>query len=171
MGSNSRVNAYEQNRTVDSENVPIEGGTTTTSLDDTLAGRNPHADGKGIEFDNERVYRTDQLDEEAFMRDELEILLAEPGNENDPSFVEITVNGDYRLGIRGDTCKMRRYHVAILAQAKQSRVRQRKIVNPDGSMGFVEENVLSLSYPFQVIHDPNPKLGGSWLRNLLKAPI
>jgi hypothetical protein len=66
--------------------------------------------------------------------------------------------------------KLRRYHVAVLANAKQSRVRQRKIVQPDGSMGFQEENVLALSYPFQVMHDPNPKQGAPWLRQLLSTP-
>ena len=164
------ANKYEQNRTVNSEKIDIDDAVTTSSVEDTARGRNPHASG-GIAFDNERVYRTDQLDQEAFMRDEMEVMLSEPTSENDPSFVEITVNGDYKLAIRGDTVKMRRYHVAVLAQAKQSRVRQRKIVNPDGSMGFQEENVLALSYPFQVIHDPNPKVGGPWLRNLIQAPV
>jgi hypothetical protein len=94
----------------------------------------------------------------------------EPNNENDPAFVEINVNGDYKLVVRGNEAKLRRYHVAVLANAKQSRLRQRKIVNPDGSMGFQEENVLSLTYPFQVMHDPRPKLGAPWLRQLLQTP-
>jgi hypothetical protein len=50
-------------------------------------------------------------------------------------------------------------------------VRQRKVVSPDGSMGFQEENVLSLTYPFQIMHDPNPKQGVPWLKQLLKNPI
>lgn len=164
------VNKYEQNRTVDTEKVDITDALTKSSIDGTARGRNPHTQG-GIEFDAEKVYRTDQLDEEAFMRDELEVMFSEPMNENEPSFVEVTVNGDYRLAVRGDTVKLRRYHVAVLAQAKQSRVRQRKVVNPDGSMGFVEENVLALSYPFQVINDPNPRVGGPWLRKMIQAPV
>ena len=67
--------------------------------------------------------------------------------------------------------KLRRYHVAVLAQAKQSRVRQKKVVNSDGSMGYIEESVLALTYPFQVLHDPNPKVGAPWLRKMLQAPI
>lgn len=164
------TNSYERKKTVDSEKVDIADGVTRSSIDDTARGRNPNAAG-GIEFDNEKVYRTDQLDEEAFMRDELEVQFAEPQSENDPAFVEVTVNGDYRLCMRGDTVKLRRYHVAVLAQAKQSRVRQKKVVNPDGSMGFVEENVLALSYPFQVVHDPNPKMGGPWLRKMISNPV
>ena len=105
------------------------------------------------------------------MREELEVFFNEPGNEHEPAFVEVNVNGDYRMVMRGDTAKLRRYHVAVLAAAKQSRVRQKKIVNADGSMGFQEENVLSLTYPFQVMHDPSPKQGAPWLKKLLQQPV
>jgi hypothetical protein len=44
-------------------------------------------------------------------------------------------------------------------------------MNPDGSMGFVEENVLSLTYPFSVTHDPRGKQGGDWLKKLLSNPV
>ena len=154
-------NSYERHRTVDSENVDIINA-VTPAAEAAAPG--------GIEVDTDRVLRTDALDQEAFMRDELEVLFSEPTSEHEPSFVEVNVNGDYRMVMRGDTAKLRRYHVAVLANAKQSRVRQRKIVNQDGSMGFQEENVLSLTYPFQVIHDPNPRQGGPWLKQLLKQP-
>lgn len=125
----------------------------------------------GIEIDTTPVYASDALAEEAFMRDELEIELMEPGNENDAQFVEVNVNGDYRLLLRdGSTQKARRYHIAVLAQAKQSRVKQDKVVQPDGSMGFVEKNVLSLTYPFRIVMEPRGKKGADWLRGLLRTP-
>lgn len=158
----SRVNTYERNKSISSEDVPIFDQVTPAS-EASKPG--------GIEIDTDRVLRTDAIDEEAFMRDELEIYFNEPGNEHEPGFVEVNVNGDYRMAVRGDTVKLRRYHVAVLANAKQSRVRQRKLVNPDGSMGFQEENVLSLTYPFQVMHDPNPKQGVPWLKKLLSQPV
>ena len=158
----NRVNSYERNRTVASEDVDIINR-VTPAAEASAPG--------GIEIDTDRVIRTDQLDQEAFMRDELEVFFTEPGNENEPSFVEVNVNGDYRMVVRGDTAKLRRYHVAVIANAKQSRVRQKKVVNQDGSMGFQEENVLSLTYPFQVMHDPNPKQGGPWLKKLLSQPV
>lgn len=158
----SRVNTYERNKSISSEDVPIFGQVTEAS-EASKPG--------GIEIDTDRVLRTDAIDEEAFMRDELEIYFNEPGNEHEPGFVEVNVNGDYRMAVRGDTVKLRRYHVAVLANAKQSRVRQRKVVSPDGSMGFQEENVLSLTYPFQVMHDPNPKQGVPWLKKLLSQPV
>lgn len=158
----TRTNSYERNKSIASEDVDIINK-VTPAAEASSSG--------GIEIDTDRVIRTDQIDQEAFMRDELEVFFNEPGNENEPSFVEVNVNGDYRMVVRGDTTKLRRYHVAVIAAAKQSRVRQRKIVNPDGSMGFQEENVLSLTYPFQVMNDPNPKLGVPWLKKLLAQPV
>lgn len=159
----SKINSYERKGTIASEDVQIEKQVTAASEASAPGG---HV------VDTDRVIRTDQIDQEAFMRDEMEIILMEPGNENDPQFCEVNVNGDYKLLLRnGEPQKCRRYHVAVLAQAKQSRVRQKKIVNPDGSMGFQEENVLSLTYPFSVYNDPNPKQGAPWLRQMLANPV
>lgn len=161
--SKSPVNSYERKRTIDSTDVEMVG--QVQDAKDVLGT-------KGHEVDTERVIRTDEIDRAAFMRDEMEIILMEPNNENEAQFCEVNVNGDYRLLLRnGEPQKLRRYHVAVLAQAKQSRVRQKKIVNPDGSMGFQEENVLSLTYPFSVCHDPNPKQGAPWLRQMLANPV
>lgn len=159
----NRVNTYERNKSIDSNETDMVGG----GVESVAAAQS----GKGIEIDTDRVISTDALDQEAFMRDELEVFFNEPQNENDAAFVELNVNGDYRMVVRGNTAVLRRYHVAVLASAKQSRVRQKKIVAPDGSMGFQEENVLSLTYPFQVMHDPNPRQGVPWLKKLLQQPV
>ena len=156
------TNSYERKRGISSENVDIVNSVEPAA----------QATKGGHEIDTDRVITTDQFDQEAFMRDEMEIILMEPQNENDAQFCEVNVNGDYRLLMRnGEPQRLRRYHVAVLAQAKQSRVRQKKIVNQDGSMGFQEENVLSLTYPFSVISDPNPKVGSPWLRQMLANPV
>ncbi len=161
--SKQTVNSYERKKTVDSSDVEIVG-----QVQDAKEAMST----QGHQIDTDRVISTDQLDQEAFMRDEMEIMLMEPNNENEAQFCEVNVNGDYRLLLRnGEPQKLRRYHVAVLAQAKQSRVRQKKIVAPDGSMGFQEENVLALTYPFSVIHDPNPKQGAPWLRQMLANPV
>lgn len=159
----SKINSYERQRGLSSEDVKIDKEVTPAAEASAPGGH---------EIDTDRVIRADQLDEEAFMRDEIEIILMEPSNENDPQFAEVNVNGDYRLLLRnGEPQRVRRYHVAVLAQAKQSRVRQKKVVQPDGSMGFQEDNVLSLAYPFSVYHDPNPKHGAPWLRKMLSNPV
>lgn len=149
-------------RALESANVPIQNAETTIA--EEVAS-------KGVVIDTEKVYSTAALDMEKFLREEVEVSFSEPGNEAEPAFVEVNVNGDYRLAMRdGNPVKLRRYHLAVVAQAKQSRVKQTRTVNPDGSMGFRETNVLSLTYPFQVLEDPNPKKGGPWLRQLLSNP-
>jgi hypothetical protein len=158
----NRVNSYERTKSLDSNETEMIGG-GIESIEDAQSG-------KGIEIDTDRVISTDAIEREAFMRDELEVFFNEPQNENDPAFVEVNVNGDYRMVVRGTTAKLRRYHVAVLANAKQSRVRQQKVVASDGSMGFREQNVLSLTYPFQVMNDPRPKLGIPWLKKILQQP-
>lgn len=160
---NTRINSYERKKGPDSNEVEMVNGGIESAAE--------AKSGRGIEIDTDRVISTDALDQEAFMRDELEVFFNEPGNEHEPAFVEVNVNGDYRMVIRGNTATLRRYHVAVLANAKQSRVRQKKIVNNDGSMGFQEESVLSLTYPFQVMNDPNPKQGIPWLKKLLQQPV
>lgn len=161
--SNKPVNSYERKKTIESHNVDIVGQVSDAK---EALGTSGHT------IDTDRVISTEQLDSASFMRDEMEIILMEPNNENEAQFCEVNVNGDYRLLLRnGEPQKLRRYHVAVLAQAKQSRVRQKKIVQPDGSMGFQEENVLSLTYPFSVLHDPNPKQGAPWLRQMLANPV
>jgi len=157
-----KINSYERKRSIASDDVQIEKQ-VTPAAEASASG--------GHIIDTDRVISTDAIDSEAFMRDELEVHFNEPGNENEAAFVEVNVNGDYRMVVRGNTATLRRYHVAVLAQAKQSRVRQRKLVNADGSMGFQEENVLALTYPFQVMHDPNPKQGVPWLRQILSNPV
>jgi hypothetical protein len=159
--ANTRTGSYQRQVTVDSEDVGIENSVQPAS---------EAVSAKGVEIDTDAVIRTDELDFEQFMRDELDVFINEAQNENDPNIVEVNVNGDYRMAIRGETVKLRRYHVAALARAKQSRVRQRKVVNADGSMGFVEEQVLSLTYPFSIVSDPRPQKGAPWLKQLLSNP-
>lgn len=106
-----------------------------------------------------------------FMQDEIEVLFLDPPSENDHQFVEVNVNGDYRCIARGQSGKLRRYHLAVLANAKTSRVVQKQIVNADGSRGHVETSVLSLNYPFQVLNDPAGAKGAAWLKSLLASPV
>lgn len=124
----------------------------------------------GIELLND-VVTGKELDFEVFMRQEVEVTLAEAPTENDAGFVEINVNGDYRCFVRGgDPVMMRRYHLAVLAQAKVSRVRQDKITSADGSMSFQEKTVISQAYPFSVVQDPAGRRGYDWLKQQLQNP-
>lgn len=163
-------NTYERKRGLDSANVDIEAGAEERfSVDDTAKGKNPLQHGTPIEI--EANYVPSALEKEKFMAEEVIVFVQEASSENEPEFVEVTVNGDYRLLRRGEECTVKRYHLAALARAKASRVDQKKIVNPDGSMGYEERVVTKLSYPFTVIHDPSGRKGNDWLRSLLKVPV
>lgn len=153
--------AYTRKKGVDSESVDITN--PVESAHDFMTGA-------GTVVDTDNVMKTDDIEFERFMNQEVVVLLADPASEQEPTVVEVNVNGDYRMGVRGFEVKLKRAHVAVLARAKQSRVRQKKVVAPDGSMSFQEENVLALSYPFQVVEDPDPRRGAPWLRQLLSNP-
>jgi hypothetical protein len=166
---NAPRNSYERKRGVESHNVDIDDAVSKFSVDDTAAGRNPLQHGTPIEI--EPNYIPSKLEQEKFMAEEVVVFMQEASSENEPEFVEVTVNGDYRLLRRGQEATIKRYHVAALARAKAARVDQKKIVNPDGSMGYEERMVIKVSYPFSVISDPSGAKGSDWLRTLLKAPV
>lgn len=162
----TRVNSYERTGRLEAPEVPIEQPAKFT-IEDTAKGKNPLQDGSGIELDP--VVSKAALDEEYFYRMPMEVHLHEPADESEPQFAEVRVNGELRTMLRGDTYTIPRAHVAVLAQAKVQRLSQRKIVNPDGSMGYEERMVTKLAFPFSVIHDPAGAKGAEWLRHLLKA--
>ncbi len=143
-----------------SEDIKLEGAAERGSA---LVGSE-----SGIETDVDRVLANpDLLDHERFMAEPIELHLAPAADENEPGFVEVTVNGIYRCAARGDTVTWPRSHVAVLAQAKQMRIEQTKVTNSDGSLGYKETPRLRLTYPFSVIHDANQR-GRAWLRQLLQ---
>jgi hypothetical protein len=162
------INTYERKGGIDSTNVDIEGATQNVDISQAVRTGIALDDAAGIE--TEPVFSTKQLDDEAFMHQPLEIHMHEAASEDEPQFAEVTVNGVYRLIVRGQIATVPRAHVAVLANAKQQRLVQTKIVNPDGSMGYQEKAVLRLVYPFSVIHDPAGKRGSDWLRQLLRNP-
>jgi len=147
---------------IDSDDVEIENKVEPFSADSPVAA--------SIEVEKVAVPSKATFDMEKFMAEKVEVILAEPMSEMEPIFAELQVNGDYVCVPRdGNPHTIRRYHLEILARAKQSRVRQKKIVNADGSMGFQEENVLALTYPYQLVRDDNPH-GRSWLKSVAKNP-
>lgn len=113
---------------IDSHNVDTESSEPVHGADEE-----PSA----IVTDDVAGMSKDALDAEAFYAQEVEVAFTEPIDENEPQFVECTVNGHYVCARRdGNPIKMRRYHLEVIARAKQGRLRQKKIVNSDGSMGY-----------------------------------
>lgn len=122
------------------------------------------------EIDIEKVMDPSALAFERFMADVLTIHCHDAGGPEDPMFAEITVNGNYKLVVRGETADLPRSHVEVLARAKHIRVIQKKTVDKDGGMGYEEKAVLKHTYPFSVLHDPAGSRGAAWVRQLFQNP-
>lgn len=125
-------------------------------------------DARGVEGEPPTGNVVQALRDESFMRDTIEVTFAEPGNEWEPQYVEVGVNGEKFCARRGDTVSIKRCHLAVVAAAKQTRVKQDKITLPDGSMGYRELSVLQPVYPFQVLSDPAGQSGLTWLRQIMQ---
>jgi hypothetical protein len=158
---------YNRKASVDSNEVPIQGDEKSFSIEDTISGRAINEGG----IVTEPVYSKQQLDDEAFMAQSVEVMLHEPGSENEPMFAEVTVNGMYRLVPRnGHTVTIPRMHLGVLCDAKVQRLVQVKGVSADGEMTHREVLKTNLSYPFSVVYDPAGAKGVAWLKQKLSAP-
>lgn len=163
-------NTYERKPGLPAGSVPIVNASPAVNAAAGRAGENP-LDKVESEIDVEQVIRADAVDMERFMQERLSIMIDEPGDPEEPMHVEVSVNGILFTHIRGsDVVEAPRFIVGALANAKTMRVRQVKVTNPDGSMGFQEKPVIRQAYPFTVVHDPSGSKGNAWLRQLLANP-
>lgn len=165
-----QLNSYERKKGLDSTNIDIANAARAVDLSAAARGETPIVDEQnGVESDVERVVDLRLMEHERFMAEPLLVHLHDAGSEDEPQFVELTVNGIYHCIRRGEQKEIPRAHVGVLAQSKQMRLTQKKVTNSDGSMGYQEMAVLRLTYPFSVLHDASPR-GGAWLGQLLKNP-
>lgn len=104
---------------------------------------------------------------EKFMNEEVEILVYEPIDENEPFLVDPSVNGTRQFIIRGVPQKVKRKYVEVLARSKRNMVSARGYIDRQTQEAVNEVRVnKSLMYPFQILEDPNPN-GPAWLRKVL----
>ena len=160
----AKVNSYER-KGFSSEEVEIISPEIKVDVEAGRRGEDPIGN---IEIATDKIINNSQLEMERFMADELEVQLLESGSEDENQFVEVKVNGLGYVARRGDIVTMKRCHVAVLAQAKELRLKQVKVVNPDGSMGYNETMVSKLTYPFSIIHDPAGLNCSDWLRQQMQ---
>ena len=102
--------------------------------------------------------------EAAFMNEIVEVQLAATTDENQPPHIVMNVNGISQPFFRDIPVKCRRMFLEVLARCKESKYTQtRNAMEPDRSE-MVQRT--AHAYPFQVLHDPNPK-GSAWLRAVM----
>ena len=113
------------------------------------------------------------VEEEGFMHEKLSIRFHETADPNAPKLVEVGVGiegRDVRRAFeRGKIYNdVPRFLVEVLAHAKVTDLRQKQ--GPSGRPDdIVNVEKHAFYYPFEVLHDPNPK-GRAWLEKVLADP-
>ena len=105
---------------------------------------------------------------EAFMNEQVTIMVHSTTDENQPPQVIVNCNGMNQPIMRGYPTSVRRKYVEILARMKETKYSQvtRNPSAPD-QIDMVARH--GLSYPFDLIEDSNPR-GRAWLQNVLAEP-
>ncbi len=120
---------------------------------------------KVAEGDLARVAR-----EEAFMHEDVTILIMPTTDANAPPYARLGVNGENVTVRRNVPTTIKRKFVEVLARMKETRVSQDLTPNRDGEITMDSlRGHTGLAYPFTVIQDQNPK-GGAWLAQVLAEP-
>lgn len=110
------------------------------------------------------------IDDAAFAEDVLTVHLSEPRDESDFEYCVLGVNGVLRTFRRGDTHKIPRKYVEVLARSKIMRVATKRKTLDDGSETMVPVVSYSPVYPFSVTHDPAGGKGVEWLKTIIQQP-
>lgn len=106
-----------------------------------------------------------EMQEEAFMNEMVEVVLADTTDENAPPHIMLSCNGVTQPLMRGVPTKIRRKFVEILARCKESKYSQR-VANPMEPDRIEMVQRTANAYPFEVVEDKNPK-GRAWLRAVM----
>jgi hypothetical protein len=105
---------------------------------------------------------------EAFMNEQVTIMVHSTTDENQPPQVIVNCNGMNQPIYRGYPTTVKRKYVEILARMKETKYSQvtRNPAAPD-QIDMVARH--GLSYPFDLVEDKNPR-GRAWLNNVLAEP-
>jgi hypothetical protein len=118
-----------------------------------------------MEFGREEIIKSAKMQDaelEAFNNEILKIRVASSSIDRAP--IPIPVN-DLDVWIpRGKTVSVKRKYVEALARARSFVYEQENDTGRPDGYRMVEREVMS--YPFEIIHDPNPK-GREWLERLV----
>ena len=105
------------------------------------------------------------VEQEAFMNDELTVIVASNGADDETPSVAVGVNGSFIYLPRDETILVKRKYVEVLARAKKTDYDQTLDHSLGERMNKLKQRHV-LKYPFTVISDPNPA-GHQWLREIL----
>lgn len=105
------------------------------------------------------------IDEEAFANEILTVRVAT--STMDPHPVPTQVNGISQYFIRGKPQKVKRKYVEALLHSIMVKY-ETKELNPRDPHDVRQIERKALTYPFEIIHDPNPK-GQEWFERMIHS--
>lgn len=106
-------------------------------------------------------------DMEMFMQELLVIQIHTSTDRNAIPSVPLALNGDKVWVPRGVKVRIPRRLVGVLAQSQAKTFRTTPNPDPSADDGMIQRQSTGSSFPFSVLHDPNPR-GPGWLRRVMR---
>jgi hypothetical protein len=106
---------------------------------------------------------------EAFMKEPVRVLINDTSERHADPVIEISVNGNKAIFVRGQEKVVPRFIVEGLARAKPVAFKNEEYTDPRGIRAVRNPGSSGLRYPFSVVADRNP-LGKRWLKSILAQP-
>jgi len=103
-------------------------------------------------------------EDEKFMAEIVEVVIAETTDENLPDHIVLNVNGTNQPIFRGVATKIKRCYLEVLARCKETKYTQVRDPNQPDRTDLRPRT--AHAYPFTVVSDRNPR-GGSWLKSVM----
>lgn len=107
----------------------------------------------------------DQVELEKFMNEPVTIVVPRGGSESDIDAWPIQVGSRMQYIVRGKAATIKRKYVEVLARSFFSRFEARQ-ENPIDPASIYFHEIKTVSYPFSVLEDKNPK-GRAWLQRIV----
>jgi len=117
-------------------------------------------------MDDIEIAKDGDVELEAFMQEPIEIEVMRDTNPAALQEFDLCVNGFKQRIVRGKPQKVRRMFVEALARSRVVDYEQRPF-NPMDDSSLEMQPVAIMTYPFQILRDPNPK-GRPWIENIMR---
>jgi hypothetical protein len=124
--------------------------------------------GIGVQVVTEREFKSTpegNVEYEAFMRQPIVIRISRTGDKNEPAYAFVGDNGVSVWIPREKPVRLPRCFVETLARSQERHYRQERNPDPNADEGMTTRRSGSASYPFAVLHDPDPR-GRAWLQRV-----
>jgi hypothetical protein len=108
-----------------------------------------------------------KLDALKFNNEPVTIYIQEVTDKDAAPCFEVSVNGDKRVFVRGETYTVPRYIVEQMARAKPVHYDNIEYTKDDGERAVRWPGRIGLRYPFSIVQDGNP-LGVEWFKRVMK---